>query len=75
MWSHNTHTNLYHLTTHFFLKENRKILAPQGACINIIEEFGIKPKQIIEHIVNLAGGYNQVGFTEKDLHNYIGTHQ
>ena len=54
-----------------FLRSHRTIKDSDKAQIIAMHGVGVKANQIMDHMIQQAGGYENVGFTSKDLYNYL----
>nr|XP_023881499.1 protein FAR1-RELATED SEQUENCE 5-like [Quercus suber] len=56
-----------------FLRSHRTIKDSDKAQIIALHNVGVKSNQIMDHMIQQAGGYENIGFTSKDLYNYLAT--
>ncbi|RVW28179.1 Protein FAR1-related sequence 5 [Vitis vinifera] len=54
-----------------FLRSHRVIKNADKAQLNAMRGVGIGTSQIMDYMVQQSGGYNNVGFTKKDLYNHV----
>uniref|UniRef100_A0A2N9GAZ5 SWIM-type domain-containing protein n=1 Tax=Fagus sylvatica TaxID=28930 RepID=A0A2N9GAZ5_FAGSY len=54
-----------------FLRSHRKVGESDKAQVQALRSVGVKTSQIMDHLVHQSGGYENVGFTRKDLYNSI----
>ena len=54
-----------------FLRSHRTIKDSDKAQIRALHNVGVKSNQIMEHLIQQAGGYENMGFTPKYLYNHI----
>jgi hypothetical protein len=54
-----------------FLCSHRKVGESDEAQVQALRSVGVKTSQIMDHLVHQSGGYENVGFTKKDLYNRI----
>ncbi|XP_050259192.1 protein FAR1-RELATED SEQUENCE 5-like [Quercus robur] len=54
-----------------FLRSHRTIKDSDKAQIIALHNVGVKSNQIMDHMIQQAGGYENIGFTSKDLYNYV----
>ena len=54
-----------------FLRSHRTIKDSDKAQIIALHNVGVKSNQIMEHLIQQAGGYENMGFTPKYLYNHI----
>ena len=55
------------------LRSGRKIISAQGIVISSMVNASIKPIKSYSYLAKEVGGANNVGFTERDCHNFIRT--
>ncbi|CAI0546333.1 unnamed protein product [Linum tenue] len=54
-----------------FLRSHRSLNEGDKAQVESLRGVGVKPSQIMDLRVNEVGGYDNVGFTLKDLYNFV----
>ncbi|RVX07698.1 Protein FAR1-related sequence 5 [Vitis vinifera] len=54
-----------------FLRSHRVIKNVDKAQLNAMRGVGMGTSQIMDYMVQQSGGYNNVGFTKKDLYNHV----
>ncbi|XP_058198578.1 protein FAR1-RELATED SEQUENCE 5-like [Rhododendron vialii] len=54
-----------------FLRSHRKVRSPDKASANTMHKVGIKTSHIMDFAAQQSGGYNKVGYTQKDLYNHF----
>ncbi|KAI8572537.1 hypothetical protein RHMOL_Rhmol01G0207200 [Rhododendron molle] len=54
-----------------FLRSHRKVRSSDKASANTMHKVGIKTSHIMDFMVQQSGGYEFVGYTQKDLYNYF----
>ncbi|CAL1359326.1 unnamed protein product [Linum trigynum] len=54
-----------------FLRSHRSLKEGDKAQVESLRGVGVKPSQIMDLRVNEVGGYDNVGFTLKDLYNFV----
>ncbi|RVW68736.1 Protein FAR1-related sequence 5 [Vitis vinifera] len=54
-----------------FLRSHRVIKNADKAQLNAMRGVGMGTSQIMDYMVQQSGGYNNVGFTKKDLYNHV----
>ena len=54
-----------------FLRSHRKVSSPDKASANAMHSVGISTSHIIDLAAQQAGGYDSIGFTQKDLYNHF----
>jgi hypothetical protein len=55
------------------LRSGRKVLSTHGSIISTMVSSGIKATKSYSYLSREVGGVNNVGFTERDFHNYLRT--
>ncbi|GMY26595.1 protein FAR1-RELATED SEQUENCE 5-like [Fagus crenata] len=55
------------------LRSGRKVLSTHGSIISTMVSSGIKATKSYSYLSKEVGGTNNVGFTKRDVHNYLGT--
>ncbi|XP_042494245.1 protein FAR1-RELATED SEQUENCE 5-like [Macadamia integrifolia] len=68
------HNNELHVegTTHF-MRSRRQISDLHGHEINLVDDSGIKPKNLFEYMGRQAGGIENLGYTSENHLNYLRT--
>ncbi|KAI8559641.1 hypothetical protein RHMOL_Rhmol04G0189000 [Rhododendron molle] len=54
-----------------FLRSHRKVRSPNKASANTMHKIGIKTSHIMDFAAQQSGGYDKVGYTQKDLYNHF----
>ena len=54
-----------------FLRSHRVMKIAYKTQLNAMRGVGMKTNQIMDYMVQRSGGYNNVGFTKKDLYNHV----
>ncbi|KAI8554725.1 hypothetical protein RHMOL_Rhmol05G0120700 [Rhododendron molle] len=54
-----------------FLRSHKKVRSPDKASANTMHKVGIKTSHIIDFAAQQSGGYDKVGYTQKDLYNHF----
>ncbi|KAI8543029.1 hypothetical protein RHMOL_Rhmol08G0187300 [Rhododendron molle] len=52
-----------------FLRSHTKVRSPDKASANTMHKVGIKTSHIMDFAAQQSGGYDKVGYTQKDLYN------
>ncbi|KAI8552770.1 hypothetical protein RHMOL_Rhmol06G0293400 [Rhododendron molle] len=54
-----------------FLRSHRKVRSSDKAPANTMHKVGIKTSHIMDFVAQQSGGYESVGYTQKDLYNHF----
>ncbi|KAI8555919.1 hypothetical protein RHMOL_Rhmol05G0213400 [Rhododendron molle] len=54
-----------------FLRSHRKVRSPDKTSANTMHKVGIKTHHIMDFAAQQSGGYDKIGYTQKDLYNYF----
>ncbi|KAI8571218.1 hypothetical protein RHMOL_Rhmol01G0101800 [Rhododendron molle] len=54
-----------------FLRSHRKVRSSDKASANTMHKVGIKTSHIMDFVAQQSGGYESVGYTQKDLYNHF----